>query len=65
MYEQGKREMDYESLIKLADFYKVSVDYLLGRVSIPDFLGEYKQDELEFLSRSVLLYQDIKNKYDK
>lgn len=29
MYEQGKREPDYETLLKLADLYEVSVDYLL------------------------------------
>lgn len=31
MYEQGQREPDYETLQKIADFYEVSVDYLLGR----------------------------------
>ena len=30
-YESGEREMTYESLVLLADLYKVSVDYLLGR----------------------------------
>lgn len=33
MYEQGKREPDYEILQKLADFFEVSVDYLLGRTA--------------------------------
>ncbi|OFD09127.1 hypothetical protein BTGOE7_14050 [Bacillus thuringiensis] len=31
MYEQGNREPDYTTLQKLADFFNVSVDYLLGR----------------------------------
>lgn len=30
-YEKGIREPDIETLIKLADYYKTSVDYLLGR----------------------------------
>lgn len=30
-YEQGKRHPDYETLIKIADYYNVSIDYLLGR----------------------------------
>ncbi len=30
-YENGIIELTAESLIKLADFYGVSVDYLLGR----------------------------------
>jgi len=31
MYEYGKREPNHETTIKLADFFDVSVDYLLGR----------------------------------
>lgn len=30
-WETGKREPDHESLKKMADFFGVSVDYLLGR----------------------------------
>lgn len=30
-YENGTREADYETLCKLADYFGVSVDYLLGR----------------------------------
>lgn len=30
-YEQGTREPDHEMLTKIADFFDVSVDYLLGR----------------------------------
>ena len=30
-WENGKRECDFNTLIKLADFFSVSVDFLLGR----------------------------------
>ena len=30
-YEQGYREPDMEMLVKLADYFEVTVDYLLGR----------------------------------
>lgn len=30
-YERGEREPDYHMLIKLADYYEVSIDYLFGR----------------------------------
>lgn len=30
-YEKGRREPDFATLIILADFFHVSVDYLLGR----------------------------------
>ncbi|WP_342762070.1 helix-turn-helix transcriptional regulator [Bacillus sp. BR3(2024)] len=34
MYEQGNREPDYNTLIKLATFFEVSIDYLLGMTEI-------------------------------
>lgn len=30
-YENMEREADYEMLIKIADYFDVSIDYLLGR----------------------------------
>ena len=30
-WEKEKRSPDYESLLSIADYYQVSVDYLLGR----------------------------------
>ncbi len=30
-YENGEREADYETLIKIADYFDVTLDYLLGR----------------------------------
>lgn len=34
-YENGVIELTAENLIKLADYYDVSVDYLLGRTKNP------------------------------
>lgn len=34
-YEKGKRSFPLEHIIKLADFYDVSTDYLLGRTDDP------------------------------
>lgn len=31
MYEQGHRDPDYETLVRIADFFDVTTDYLLGR----------------------------------
>ena len=33
-YERGLREIPVSMLIKLAEFYKTSVDYILGRTDI-------------------------------
>lgn len=30
-YETGEREADYKTLILIADYFDVSIDYLLGR----------------------------------
>jgi len=34
-YETGEREADYSTLIAFADYFDVSVDYLLGRTDNP------------------------------
>ena len=34
-YETGRREADYKTLILLADYYNVSIDYMLGRTENP------------------------------
>ena len=39
-YETGKTNPDSYSLIKLADFFGVSIDYLLGRVD-RNYYSEY------------------------
>lgn len=37
-YESGEREADYRTLILLADYFNVSIDYLLERTENPTFL---------------------------
>ncbi len=37
-YENGQREADYKTLIMLADYFNISVDYLLERTDNPTFL---------------------------
>ena len=34
-YEKGERDLPVWALIKLADYYKVSTDYILGRTNTP------------------------------
>ena len=36
-YESGAREADYATLIKFADYFNVSIDYLLERTDNPKF----------------------------
>lgn len=34
-YESGEREADYRTLIRLADYFNVSIDYMLERTNNP------------------------------
>jgi len=51
MYEQGRRQPDHEKLKQIADYFKVPIDYLLGRTdnptlysnSVPQGTGKSKQ----------------------
>lgn len=42
-YENEVREADYATLIKFADYFNVSIDYLLERTDVPDFLKSPRQ----------------------
>ena len=35
-YETGEHEAGYAMLIKIADYFNVSIDYLLERTDVPD-----------------------------
>ena len=35
-FESGKKKMNLETMEKLADYFNVSIDYLLGKTDIPD-----------------------------
>ena len=39
-YERGEREIPLTLLIKLADFYDTSLDYLVGRTNNSTFVSE-------------------------
>ena len=36
-YENGKREADYATLIRFADYFDVSIDYLLERTDVRNY----------------------------
>ncbi|MFE4203749.1 helix-turn-helix domain-containing protein [Aneurinibacillus aneurinilyticus] len=47
-YESDKRQPDYDTLQKIADFFEVSVDYLLGRTDEPSSKKSEKEMNLFF-----------------
>lgn len=56
-YENNRREPDLVTLVKIADYYRVSVDYILMRTSYPKMLvGERSPsdfDEAEVLRKII------------
>lgn len=58
-YEKNRREPDYATLTKLADYFQVSVDYLLGRsddtaAALPEVAVQEFEDNLELSDESLL-----------
>lgn len=52
LYEHGKRQPDYETVIKFADYFNVSVDYLLGRtISIEESSPAPTSDNIPLQTR--------------
>jgi transcriptional regulator with XRE-family HTH domain len=64
-YEQGKREPDFATLITLANFFQVSLDYLLGRTENPEGSFHSVQEPGEASGEEVLrgIREDI-NEYE-
>lgn len=62
-YESGERTPDPNALIKLATYFDVTVDYLLGRTDQPnkEFINEPKKpkDLLKFLEQSEVMFDGV------
>lgn len=57
-YEKMRREPDFNTIQKIADFFKVSIDYLLGRTSNPNMVLDENVkdfvDHLELSDRNII-----------
>lgn len=75
-YENEKRDMTPNTIIKLAEYFNVSTDYLLGKTNIRN----YDKDEQEFrfayhkemegltdeeIVDALRFYKEMKKKYSK
>ncbi|MBA3926586.1 helix-turn-helix domain-containing protein [Listeria rustica] len=66
MYEQGNREPDNDVLNKIADFYDVSVDYLLGRTDNPSVENVTKKyNSIDDIVKDKELHQWLFDLLDK
>lgn len=70
MYENGQREPNYDILERIADYFNVDMNYLLGKTLIrnsyrelgsEDYLGNYDENIVYLQDKPELLelYQDI------
>jgi transcriptional regulator with XRE-family HTH domain len=60
-YEKNKRSPDYETLSKLADYYGVTTDFLLGRTNIRTPQKYVSADpQVKYESLPVEIYEHIK-----
>ena len=61
-YELGRRVPSRDDLTLLADYFGVSVDYLLGRTKVKDYITDLKNDEIDLLSAYRVLNTNQKDK---
>ncbi len=69
MYETGAREPDFETLEKIADFFNVDIDYLLGRTDkttvLPESTGRYYiNDETAKAAQEIFENKDLRALFD-
>lgn len=61
-YENGNRTPDTETLQKLADFFDVSTDYLLGRTDNTRIENNQSKQDIDFKDPTLgLFFKEIKN----
>lgn len=51
LYETGKRQLNYESLLILADYFDVSLDYLFCRSKVRKMPAEFTSADYRFLKQ--------------
>ncbi len=59
-YVNDKSEMTFESLVKLADLFDVSTDYLLGRTDVPEIPLRLSEPERRLILELRTLNPDQK-----
>lgn len=65
-YERGERQPDFEMLLKFADYFGVSVDYLIGRTGASSApfgtsASPLNEEEYELLKNFRLLNESSRN----
>lgn len=70
-YEQGSRQPDYETLIRIADFFDVSTDFLLGKTDLQNkrnfdiSLSDEEKKIFDELKKYPVLFHDLSSNPEK
>ncbi len=59
MYESGKRDPDTETIQKIAQYYGVAVDYLLGNSHIASLSFEEKLKKIGFSDEVAMFFKNF------
>ncbi len=75
MYEIGRREPDFNTLVRIARYFSVTVDYLVGLSDQPHGhgrqpvifreLSQLTEDEMEYVRETLQVYRRLKRKQKK
>lgn len=52
-YENGHRQPDMQTLSQMADYFHVTIDYIVGRSNLPTFDISAKEDKMLQIFRTV------------
>lgn len=58
-YETGTREPDIQTILNIAEYFNISVDYLLGRYKANDFLPNRSKKQRKPRTSSTTSQNDI------
>ncbi len=68
-YETERKEPDYETLKKIADFFNISIDYLLGRTDVrsqeQNSIYQENNNSIPFLKELEALSEESKEELEK
>ncbi|MCR6112740.1 helix-turn-helix transcriptional regulator [Bacillus sp. A301a_S52] len=52
-YEVNRTQPDFETLLKISNFYKVTTDYLLGRSAHPELTAEDDEKSFDYYKSKI------------
>ncbi len=61
MYENGNREPDFDTLVCIADFFNVDMNYLLGKATEHSY---YLNKETQQIAQEIFENKDLKMLFD-